>query len=169
MFNVGEMVVYDKIGVCQIEDICYMKANKVQPRRKYYKLSPLYQDGNIYCSVETKVFMRPIISKEDAENLIDSIPFIKAKAYTNKSVQQLAQHYNNLINTNNCADLMEMTMSIYAKKECALQQKKKLGSVDEKFMKRAEDLLFGEFAATLGIEKEDVTKYISNRLGREDS
>lgn len=39
-------------------------ANK---KRKYYKLAPVFGSGTIYIPVDTKVFMRPVISKEEAE------------------------------------------------------------------------------------------------------
>ena len=42
-------------------------------------------------------------------------------------------------------------MSIYRKRDEVHSRKKKLGSVDLRFMKRAEDLLFGELAAALDI------------------
>ena len=37
-------------------------------------------------------------------------------------------------------------------------------SYNEKFMKKAEDLLFGELAVALGIKKEEVPVYIGTRL-----
>ena len=44
-------------------------------------------------------------------------------------------------------------------------QKKKFGAMDERYMKRAEDMLFGEFAVALGIDKNEVQAYISKRIG----
>ena len=45
-------------------------------------------------------------------------------------------------------------------------QRQKFGTVDERFMKRAEELLFGELAAALGIPREEVPRYIEARLER---
>ena len=36
--------------------------------------------------------------------------------------------------------------------------------VDERFLKRAEELLFSELAVALGIEKDEVPGYISSRV-----
>ena len=55
-------------------------------------------------------------------------------------------------------------MSIYAKKQMVEEQKKKFGSVDERFMKKAEELLFGELSAVLGIPRSEVSKYIASRV-----
>ena len=108
--------------------------------------------------------MRSIISKDEAQRLIDGIPAIRAQAYHSKAIKDLTKHYETFMKSYDCSDLIELTMSIYAKKTEALEQKRKLGSVDEKFMKRAEDLLFGELSVALGIEKEDVAEHIAAKV-----
>ena len=55
-------------------------------------------------------------------------------------------------------------MSIHAKQAQAEAQKRRLGMVDERFMKQAEQLLFGELAAALELPYEDVQPYIAGRL-----
>lgn len=82
MFQAGDLVVYGTTGVCRVESID--QPNKTGPdrHRKYYQLKPLYQDGVIYTPVEnTKVSIRPVISREQAEHLIDLIPSMQAEAY----------------------------------------------------------------------------------------
>ena len=54
--------------------------------------------------------------------------------------------------------------SIDMKKIDAMKHNRHLGQIDKKFMKRAEDLLFGEFAAALNISREEVQSYIQTRL-----
>ncbi|MEG2634693.1 MAG: hypothetical protein RSA97_08855, partial [Oscillospiraceae bacterium] len=99
-----------------------------------------------------------------AERLIDLIPTIKAEAYHNQSVQQLTEHYQKAFDSHHCANLIELIMSIYAKKQYVEEQKRKFGLVDSTFMKRAEDLLYGEFSIALGVPKEEVCSYISARV-----
>ncbi len=108
--------------------------------------------------------MHPIISKDEAENLIDTIPEIKVEAYHSRVIRDLTEHYEAAFASHTCEALLELTMSIYQKKKYLEQQKRKFGAVDERFMKRAEDLLFGELAAALGIKKDEVQGYIHNRI-----
>lgn len=61
-------------------------------------------------------------------------------------------------------NMIEMTMSIHQKKREAEAHKKKLGAVDERFMKEAEELIFGEFAAALDIPRSEIQGYIENRV-----
>lgn len=165
MYQVGDWIFYGNIGACQVTDVSERKIPGVEKEVMYYTLLPL----NDSCSISTpalngKVFMRPLISKDEAQSLIDSIPEIDAEAYHNPVLRQLSEHYETVLSSHDCLELVEMTMSIHAKKEQAVKQKKKLGAVDEKFMKRAEDLLFGELAVALGISKVEVPEYIKSRL-----
>ena len=130
----------------------------------YYTLRPLEDSCSISTPANGKIFTRPLITREEAEALIDAIPEIDAQAYHNPVLRQLSEHYEKSLNTHDCLSLIKMTMSIHAKKEAAVSQKKKLGAVDEKFMKRAEDLLFGELSVALGIRKAEVADYIARRL-----
>jgi len=162
MYQVGDLVIYGKTGVCKVIEVTTQEMEK---QRLYYTLMPLYQSCTIFAPVNsTKVFMRPIVSKDEAERLVDMIPSIRAEAYHNQSVNQLAGHYEASLNTHDCAELITLTMSIHAKKKLMEQQKRKFGAVDERFMKCAEELLFGELAAALCISKDEVPEYIAKRV-----
>ena len=167
MFQAEDLVVYGTTGVCRVESID--QPNKTGPDRhwKYYQLKPLYQDGVIYTPVEnTKVSIRPVISREQAEHLIDLIPSMQAEAYRAPTLQALAQHCQTAVRSHNCQDLIELMMSIYAKQKQAESQKRRLGMVDERYMKQAERLLYGEFAIALELPVEEVQPYIAQRVDR---
>ena len=117
-----------------------------------------FQDGwySVKCKYGTTGYIR--------SDLVDLIPSVQAKAYYGVSVQDLRDHYQSMLQTNRCADLMEMVLSIYAKKARAEQTHKKFGAVDERFMRQAETLFAGEIAASLGITPEEVPDYIARRV-----
>jgi len=165
MFQIGDKMVYGSTGVCIVQDITTVNLSGVDKNRLYYVLKPLYQDGIIRTPVDNeKVFKRPVISRQEAEALVDMIPTVKATAYNEKNLGLLRNHYQECLGTFNCEDLVEMTMSIYAKKQDAARQQKKFGVTDEKYLRRAEELLFGELAVALEIPREDVQAYITCRL-----
>lgn len=165
MYQIGSFIIYGNVGVCRVENITTLDFDDVDKTRLYYVLMPLYQYSTIYIPVENpKVFMRPVIGKEEAEKLIDKIPTVHVEAYHNRSMQLLTAHYEEALRSHDCADLMEMTMSISSKKEYMAQKKRAVGSVEEKFMRRAEELLYGEFAIALDIPKNQVPLYIASRV-----
>lgn len=164
MYQIGDLIVYGSTGVCRVEALETPRHRPGEEERQYYLLRPLYQDGTIRIPVDTKVFMRPVISREEAEKLIDAIPGMNAEVYHERNFTQLAAHYQEALGSHECSDLIELVMSIYAKKQDAESKKRKFGQVDARFMKRAESLLYGEFSVALGIPFDDVQGYIASRV-----
>ena len=72
MFSVGDLIVYNETGVCRVEQIGPPAFNP-RERRDYYTLTPLYGAGTIYVPVDSGVFMRLVLSREEAEALIDEL------------------------------------------------------------------------------------------------
>ena len=167
MYSIGEKIMYGGTGVCVVEDITTLKLSGMTEPRSYYVLRPLYQSGTIQTPVDnTKVPIRPVMTRSEAEMLVDAIPGIDPVICYEKNLSALRNHYQQQLNTFNCRDLIRMTKSIYAKKKEVESRQKKIGMTDEKFLRRAEDLLFGELAVALGISRDAVPQYISNRLDR---
>ncbi|MCD8254116.1 MAG: CarD family transcriptional regulator [Oscillospiraceae bacterium] len=138
----GDLILYGRTGVCRVVAI-----GADSEDRQCYTLQPLYQKCSIKTPVDNgKVFMRPIISKEEAERVIEAIPTIKPCAYHNCNLTQLKEHYREWLDRHDCLELVAMTMSLYEKR------------------REAEELLFGELAAALGCEKSAVAGYISSRM-----
>ena len=165
MFQIGDLVVYGTTGVCRVEEIARPNLTGADRNRQYYLLKPLQQDGVIYTPVDNqKVPIRAVISAREAEALIDLIPTIQTEAYHAPTLQALAQHYQSAVHTHDCRDLLELMMSIYAKRRQVESQKRRLGMVDERFMKQAERLLYGEFSVALGIPYDEVQPYIARRI-----
>lgn len=163
MYQPGDKIIYGSTGVCKVKETVSKEIEK-GVEKLFYVLEPLYQDGVIMIPVDTKVFMRPVITKEEALALIDKIPTMQTAAYHNSVLRELEEHYSAYLKSHDCGDLIELAMSIYAKKQDLASQHRKFGAVDERFMKRAEDLLDGELAVALDIDKSQVGAFISARV-----
>lgn len=165
MFCEGEYVVYGDLGVCRVEGVTQRRFEVLDAAHLYYVLAPVYQGGVLYIPADNpRIFLRAVISAEEANRLIDAIPTIEGEAFHSRSAQELSAHYEQALRTHDCADLIRLTASIYAKKQDLASRKKRMGRVDEHFMKKAKDSLNGEFAIALGIPREDVPAYISRRI-----
>jgi len=148
-----------------VTEIIAKRFSRTEPEKLYYVLKPLYSAGTITTPVENgKVFTRPVISRDEAIALIDTIPSIHAEAYHNSNLQQLENHYRSELESHDCIDLLRLTMSTYQKKIEREQAKLKFGAVDRRYMERAENLLFGELAVALEIERDSVQRFIEDRL-----
>lgn len=163
MYKIGDKVIYGQIGVCTITDICERVLIKRQ-KCKYYVLKPLDFDNNlIYAPIENgKVYMRYLISKDEANRLIDSIPAIIDGISGEDEITR--EEYIQKINNHSLRDLVELTVFIYCKKRNAQAIKKRLNAIDEKYMKISENLLFGELAAVFDIPMSKIQEYIEKRI-----
>lgn len=82
MFAKGTKIMYGNTGVCEVMDYATPDLPGMPRGTKYYVLRPLFQSGTIYCPVEQpKVFMRPVMSREEAEELVALIPTISVEPF----------------------------------------------------------------------------------------
>lgn len=163
MYRQGDLVVYGRTGVCRVERI-----ETREDGQKFYALTPLYQSCAILTPVEGKVFMRPVLTRQQAEELIDQIPTLQGTPREG-ATRDLTERYQASIATHDCEDLVELLSSIYAKKKTAEKEKRKFGAVDERFMQEGEALLHGELAAVLDIPVGEVPTYIRKRLKEKEA
>lgn len=161
MYQIDDLIIYGSQGVCKVEAVGIPDIPGVDKEKIYYTLSPLYQNGKIFTPIDTSVFMRPIITYAEAQQLISLIPSIKENVYNNKNQRLMKDHYQEYMQTHDCSDLIKVIKNIYTKKVITMDQGKKLGQIDEHFMKQAEDLLYGEFSVVLGIPVDNVKSYIN--------
>lgn len=166
MYKVGEFIVYGNEGVCEVEDISNLNIPGINKKKSYYTLKPMHENGKIFAPIDTNVFMRPIITYDEIQEIIEKIPFIKEAEYDNKNTRLLQEYYKNLLNTHECIDLLTVIANINDKKINSMKSGKKLGQIDEKFMKIAKNLLEDEFSLVLGIPKEEVENYIQDRVDK---
>ena len=163
MFAVGDFIVYSGTGVCRVEQIGSPPFDP-KTKREYYTLSSRNSRETIYVPVDTQVFMRPILSREEAEELIDRLPEIQQAHVDNRDYRALAQQYRGFLETHRCEDLVQLIKMVYTKNQQKNQSGKKPSKVDQDYQKRAEALLHGELAAALGIPVDSVLDYIRQRL-----
>ena len=155
MYQVGEMIIYGGEGVCKVEAIGTLAMAGVRRDRQYYTLAPLYRPGRIYAPVDTTVFMRPILSKQEAEELVRAIPDIEAASCTHRNPRILGEYYQEMMRTRSCDSMVRIIKMAHHKGQARRARGVKPGQVDERYLKRAEDMLYGELAVSLGIPREE--------------
>ncbi len=165
MYSVGDKIMYGGTGVCTVEDIV-MRTPEPGVKREYYVLKPLFQSGTIQTPVDiTKIPIRPVMTSQDAEALIDRIPTVSGEVCTEKNLSALRNYYQEMMSSFEAVDLLRVAKSVYAKKREVESRQKKIGMTDTQYLKRAEDLLFGELSVALDIPRKSVLPYIQTRIG----
>lgn len=165
MYQTGDFIVYGETGVCRVERVSEETMPDGQTRW-FYTLRPLYQTCTIQTPADNgQVFMRPVISRTEAERLVEKIPTLEIEPYRGGVQREAAEYYRSRLQNYGCDDLIRLTMMLYRKMNRDRTTKRKVSAVDERFRKRAEDLLFGELAVALDIRKNDVPDYIAQKTG----
>lgn len=163
MFQVGENVVYGQCGVCRVEGVGPLPNSPVGDRQ-YYTLQPYFSTEVIYAPVEGKVFMRPALDRARAEAVIRAIPAVQREIASERSLTLMRERYEAAFRSYDCEDLIGLIKNIYQKNQAAVQNGRRIGQMDQRYMKRAEELLHGELAVALGIGRDAVVNYIEQVL-----
>ena len=161
MYQIGEKIIYGENGVCTVVKIAPLDMSGAPKEKLYYYLTPLIGSGTYFAPVDTAAFMRPIISREEAEALIDSMPGIPPAICNDNRFNHVEAFYRELfkLHTN------EALVSVIKGLRCRMLEKKTRSTRAESTMKRAKDILHGELSVALDLELNQVEPYILERIG----
>lgn len=160
MFSVGDLVVYGGEGVCRVERIGPSGMTYDDGSTLYYHLTPLYRSGTVLTPVTTTVLMRPVMSQEAALSLIEALPTLPLRKPAEPGLRAAKEYYHQLVLRCDCRELAGLIHAVCRKRSWAVRHGKKVSQMDERYLKRAEDQLYGELAAALGQKREDMCAFI---------
>ena len=68
------------------------------------------------------------------------------------------------LKTCDCRVWISMIKALYLRRKDRLEQGKKMTDLDERYFKTAEDNLYSELALSLGMKKDEMVSYITERV-----
>ncbi|MEE0955727.1 MAG: CarD family transcriptional regulator [Eubacterium sp.] len=156
MFQKGEYVVYGTKGPCLIADITKLCLNGKNSERIYYVMHPVSSPKSvIYTPVDNeKVEIRSIMTNEEAERLIEEIPSIEKMQIRSERLRE--DQYREVIKGVDLRACISMVKTLLSKRKIRLEQGRKFTTVDERYLKEAEEQLFDELSISLSKPKEAV-------------
>ena len=160
MFSIGDKIVYGENGVCTVEKIEPLGNTGANKGMLYYHLSPLIGSGTYFAPVDSGAYMRLVISREEAEALIDSMPNIEPAICNDNRFNHVDAFYKELFRQHSNEALVAIVKGLHLR----MSEKKTRSSRAESTMKRAKDILHGELSIALGLEFAEVEDYIRDRL-----
>ena len=161
MFSVGDKIVYGENGVCTVARIAPLEHSGTSPGKLFYHLEPLIGSGIYYTPVDSGAFMRPVISRAEAEALIDAMPSIEPAICRDNRFNHVDAYYKELFRQHSCEALVAIVKGLRER----MNEKKTRSSRAESTMKRARDMLNGELSIALGMDIAEVEPYIMGRIG----
>lgn len=164
MYSIGEKIIYGSEGVFTVHDYSASPVDK-NDTRKFYILHPIHGPaGNIiYTPVDnSNVKMRTVMSREEAIELIDSIPSIPL--LTVEREKNRRETYRLALATASVDKYVSIIKTVMARRAEMLENKKRLSESDSDYEKKAKFCLHGELAIALDMPFESVEEYIKDRL-----
>lgn len=164
MFEKGEYVVYGSKGVCWIQDITNIDIPGADQKRLYYIMHPVQNsEQTLYLPTDsTKAIIRRVMTKEEANQLIQEIPSIEDLEVPNEKHREAS--YRQALNRCSGRAWISILKTLNKRKEERLAAGKKVTALDERYLRVTEQELYGELSVVLGIEKENMHDYIQERI-----
>ena len=155
MYNPGDYAVVSRYGVCRIVSVGHPSLSCADPSVDYYTLRPLREDCVIHipCSISSE-HLRPVITEEQALDLIKSIPAIRIKRIKD---MQRTQRYRDAVASGNPAMLLPVIMEIWQLNEDTIRKGRPISRVTEATIFREAEMMFNsEMGHALGCSAADV-------------
>lgn len=162
MYKIGDIFLYGSNGVCKITDI---KSEKFARETKtYYILSPFFDSKEtIFVPVDNETLiskMKNLLSKSEIMELIKSIP--EQKTVWNENTNTRRDLFKKIINKANRIELISLMKTLHDKKLAQEAIGKSLSVADEKYYRRAQNIIHGEIALVLDMQPTEVEPFIES-------
>ena len=161
MYAVGERIIYGENGVCTVDKIEPLAISGSPKDKLYYHLRPMIGSGTYYTPVDSCAFMRPVMTREEAEALIDAMPGIEPAICNDNRFNHVDAYYKELFRQHSCEALVAIVKGLRSR----MATRKTRSSRAEATMKRARDMLHGELSVALDMDMSQVEDYIRSRIG----
>lgn len=164
LFKVGDYIVHGRNGVCKVMDITHIDISGADKNQLYYTLIPMKsEDSKIFYPVDSdRIVMRSVLTKEEAENIMSEIKDIEPMWIDNEKKREA--QYKEAISSCDCEKLICIIKTLYERNTERIAQGKRITYVDDRYLKEAKRNLHDEFSIALGIDREEVEKYIREHI-----
>lgn len=166
MFGIDEYVYYASGGVCRISDIQYAPLDGMPADKQYYVMHSLHDpSGVIYVPVNSQtVFLRRLLSREEASALIERIPSIapieepNAKVLRGKYIETMRRH--------DPEEWVRVIKTVYRRTQAlaAVSHSQRISDTERSFAEDAKKYLYTELSLALDVPVKEMEDYIRSHV-----
>lgn len=152
MYQVGEYIVHPGQGVCKVDEI-------VSDPQETYLLLPVGVRHPIRISfpVSSEDRLRPVLSKGEAQALIDDYQHMEVDPFTERSPALEEEHFKNQIRRGTCRDSVRVVKTFRWRIAEVRSRNKKPPVMYERILKQARERSLAELAVALGMDVDEVS------------
>ena len=165
VFNVGDIIFYSSTGVCEVISIGDPGVG-LPTHVDYYTLQPLSKNHRemIYVPTDTKAFMRYALTSSRVEDYISKVKDIQPTYPESRNPKAIQEFYTSLLQTYDSEKLLQVIVSLVLKKREAGARNKSLNQTQTTFLKRAQEMVYNEFAFALGKTSDEMATIIESQI-----
>lgn len=151
MYNVGEYIVHPGQGVCRVDGVV------VEPTEAY-RLLPIGMRHPTFIRypVANAHKLRPILTHDEALELIEEYPNMQVDTYTDRSNALEEEHFKREIRTGTCRDSMRIVKTFRLRIAETRARNKKPPVAYERILKQASQRSLEELSVALDMPVEEV-------------
>ena len=160
MYAIGEYLVHPGQGVCRVEDV-------TEGAQAVYRLLPVGKRHPVHISfpVANEARLRPVLSRAEAERIINEYPFIEVEKYQARNNSLEEEHYKAEMREGTCRDSVRIVKTFRARMADLSSRNKKPPVAYERILKEARERSLSELAVALGCTPDDVAMLFKERMG----
>ena len=162
MYKINDIVVYRR-DVCKVVG----KHRSDFTGEQCYILVPyMQQDGSVRMQVPVANkggHLRDLITPEEIDQLIKDTPDIEM--LVNKPANMKSQ-YAALLKGDEISDLIRIIKTSYSRNQARLEQHKKLASIDDEYLRKAEQYLYAELSVSLGMSFDESKTWFEEEVSK---
>jgi len=164
VFKCGDLIVYGNNGVCSVEEITTLNSDAADKDKLYYVLKNLSSNGVAYIPVDSNVYIRPIMSRDEMNKIVEAIPQISTDRFDKVQPKELQKVYRDALLSYDTLTIISVIkhISITAKRKQLL--KRKLSATEDRFLQQGLKVIGSEVSASLDIDINEAKNFIIARL-----
>lgn len=160
MYAIGEYLVHPGQGVCRVEGV-------TEGPQAVYQLLPVGKLHPVHISfpVANEGRLRPVLSRSEAERIIELYPTIEVESYEARNNSLEEEHYRNEMREGTCQDCVRIVKTFRVRISELAARNKRPPVAYERILKEARERSVSELAVALDCTPEDVVMLLKARDG----
>jgi len=166
MFQINDYVFYESGGICKIADIQTAPLENMPADRQYYVLQSIHDsNGTSYVPIDSDcVFLRLLMTRQEAEALLDRIPYITVINESNPKL--LRTKYLDAMRTHDPVEWVRGIKTVYLRSTERTSRTMRISETERTLADTAKHYLHTELALALGESEAGMEDYIAAYLQR---
>ncbi len=162
MYQIGDILVYENGGVCEV--VAIGTPDFLKSEERYYTLQPVFDNaGTLYVKVENdRHILRPLICKEEADGIFAEASNMEVLYNPNDKLRE--REFKEVIRSCESRQWFAMLKGILQEEKRREQNGKKLSMSDDRNMQKVFKLLSSEFALVYSISPEEAKEKIKGAI-----